>query len=383
MAVQGFRYPFDVQSTLDPWRHQLGENFDQVVATLADRDRSLEDFLGQVTRSSAGYFINPQLGVGETSFLGLEPIETGGTASGISMVDRDNTAARWVILPNAGTLQFYDGTATRVSITRTTGVVDLITGGLNLHDHVLSLRTLADGNSLFYDANNDIATLQGFSNVRLRTLGTPQNWTFASNGNATFPGSLFLPGVLSGTAGVAGATMRTRSGGNTYSFDWGSPFTMWVDVTNVKTFVIDHPQDAKKHLIHATLEGPENGVYYRGEGRLEGRIEDGRPVDAVCTVELPPYFEALCAEEGRSVQITPIADSAHDEWCPVLHATYPKDGKFQVGLGSGVVVHDQRFWWEVKAIRKDVPPLLVEPKKSDVDIMGSGPYRWYNRKGQA
>jgi hypothetical protein len=259
MAQQGFRYPFDVQSALDPWRHQLGGNFDQVVATLADRDRSLEDFLGQVTRSSAGYFINPRLGVGETSFFPTsgEPIETGGVASGISMVDRDNTAARWVILPSSGSLQFYDGTATRVSITRTTGVVDLITGGLNLHDHVLSLRSLADGNSVFYDTNNDYSVLQGFNNVRLRTVAGARQWDFLNNGNCNFPGSLFLPGVLSGLAGVAGATMRTRSGGNNYSFDWGSPFTMWVDVTNVKTFVIDHPQDAKKHLIHATLEGPE------------------------------------------------------------------------------------------------------------------------------
>jgi len=36
-----------------------------------------------------------------------------------------------------------------------------------------------------------------------------------------------------------------------------------------KTFVIDHPVNNDKYLIHACLEGPEAGVYYRGEGRCE------------------------------------------------------------------------------------------------------------------
>lgn len=40
-----FRYPFDVQSTLEPWRHELGSSFDDVVAHLSDRDRALEDYL--------------------------------------------------------------------------------------------------------------------------------------------------------------------------------------------------------------------------------------------------------------------------------------------------------------------------------------------------
>jgi hypothetical protein len=146
---------------------------------------------------------------------------------------------------------------------------------------------------------------------------------------------------------------------------------MWVDVTNVKTFVIDHPTDADKRLIHACLEGPESAVFYRGAARLErGWVE----------VRLPDYFEALCAEEGRSVQLTCIADDPVDEWCPVLHATYPKNGRFFVGLGSGVVVHDQRFWWEVKAVRKDVGALLVEPQRDAVEVLGEGPYTYYRER---
>ena len=32
-----------------------------------------------------------------------------------------------------------------------------------------------------------------------------------------------------------------------------------------KTFVIQHPTNTNKYLIHACLEGPESGVYYRGK----------------------------------------------------------------------------------------------------------------------
>lgn len=43
----GFRFPFDIQSTLDPWRHKLGSSFDAVVAHLSDRDRALEDYMSR------------------------------------------------------------------------------------------------------------------------------------------------------------------------------------------------------------------------------------------------------------------------------------------------------------------------------------------------
>jgi hypothetical protein len=33
-----------------------------------------------------------------------------------------------------------------------------------------------------------------------------------------------------------------------------------------KTFIIDHPIKKDKYLVHACVEGPETGVYYRGKG---------------------------------------------------------------------------------------------------------------------
>ena len=36
-----------------------------------------------------------------------------------------------------------------------------------------------------------------------------------------------------------------------------------------KTFVIQHPTEYNKYLVHSCLEGPESGVYYRGRGVIE------------------------------------------------------------------------------------------------------------------
>jgi hypothetical protein len=119
-----------------------------------------------------------------------------------------------------------------------------------------------------------------------------------------------------------------------------------------KSFLIEHPLDGERDLLHSAVEGPEHGVYYRGEGQLQ----DGR-----ATVELPRYFEALCRAEGRSVQITPRVDDAARAPA-VLGATPVRNGAFTVVAGTGTD-QDQGFYWEVKAVRNDLDELEVEPMR--------------------
>lgn len=47
MAIKpySFRYPYDIETTISPWRQTLGETYERVVALLHDRDRVLEDYL--------------------------------------------------------------------------------------------------------------------------------------------------------------------------------------------------------------------------------------------------------------------------------------------------------------------------------------------------
>jgi hypothetical protein len=64
-----------------------------------------------------------------------------------------------------------------------------------------------------------------------------------------------------------------------------------------KSFLIDHPTPAKaaegKKLRYASLEGPENGVYFRGT--LTGENE----------IVLPDYWKDLVDPESITVNLTP------------------------------------------------------------------------------
>lgn len=126
---------------------------------------------------------------------------------------------------------------------------------------------------------------------------------------------------------------------------------------SVKKFVIDHPVDpARRELVHASIEGPEVGVYYRGEASL---------VDGSAVIELPSYFEALTRRDGRTIQVTPKLKS--DGPFTAVAASAVADGRFVVrGADGGDPA--QAFYWEVKAVRADIDPLEVEPAKPAVGL---------------
>jgi hypothetical protein len=129
-----------------------------------------------------------------------------------------------------------------------------------------------------------------------------------------------------------------------------------------KNFVIDHPLDPARYLVHATLEGPEGAVYYRGSARLaNGRAE----------VELPRYFEALTRRAGRTVQLTNV-DGFDALAVETREGERIRDGRFVVV--SRDPASAQAFDWEVKAVRADAPPLEAEPRRDSTVVGGFGPY---------
>ncbi len=127
-----------------------------------------------------------------------------------------------------------------------------------------------------------------------------------------------------------------------------------LSVTGNKQFAINHPVDGEnKLLVHATLEGPECAVFYRGQDRLE----NGR-----AHVHLPDYFEALTLPEHRTVMLTPCCEG--DEPVSVLAASEIVDGGFTVRAADDRNPR-QKFYWEVKAVRADVELLDAEQPKSE------------------
>lgn len=135
-----------------------------------------------------------------------------------------------------------------------------------------------------------------------------------------------------------------------------------------KTFVIDHPLKADRWLVHAAAESPTADVVYRGVATVEDRS---------VTVDLPSYFEGLTSEDNRQTTLTVIVDGAQGgAQFPTAVATIPRNGQFRIDCDTP----GTRVAWLVHAARKDSPPLVVEPRRADVHVAGTGPYRFLTAK---
>ena len=129
--------------------------------------------------------------------------------------------------------------------------------------------------------------------------------------------------------------------------------------TTGKTFVIDHPADSNRYLVHGCIEGPEVGVYYRGEAEIDTDTN-------TTTVTLPDYVNSFAY--AFTVQITPIYNGQPQK--QQYQVSRVKDGKFTVYGEPG------EFFWHVYGKRGDIE---VEPLKTAVNVQGEGPYKWISR----
>jgi hypothetical protein len=159
-------------------------------------------------------------------------------------------------------------------------------------------------------------------------------------------------------APVRGATAAFS--GSTGALQYNST-TKEITHNITKTFVIDHPIHPNKYLVHACLEGPESGVYYRGKGE----IVNGTSVD----VQLPAYVGALCPGADFTVQLTHIYDGAVKAFS--ASEVDPATNTFRVYGENG------RFNWLVHGKRFDIE---AEPNKADVNRHGDGPYTYLTQK---
>jgi len=192
--------------------------------------------------------------------------------------------------------------------------------------------TAAAGSYIVNGSGTDVATYSADTLAGTVTTYSPSIIT------ATLP----LDYPTSG--GSTGATGRTGTTGPT------GP----IGPTGDKTFIIDHPTDPARYLVHACIEGPEVGVYYRGSATLE---------HTSVTIQLPNYVPVFAT--NFTVQITPIYEPGR----PIASYATTKvvNGSFEVYGPPG------SFYWLVNASRGS---LVTEPLKSEVTVQGSGPYRW-------
>lgn len=123
-----------------------------------------------------------------------------------------------------------------------------------------------------------------------------------------------------------------------------------------KTFVIPHPTNDNKYLVHACLEGPETAVFYRGKGEITD--------NSYTTINLP-YYASLIAKDF-TVQINPIYDGTIKNY----NTSEVENNSFNVFGVNG------KFHWLVHGKRQDIE---VEPDKNKYTLNSKGPYTWLSK----
>jgi hypothetical protein len=135
---------------------------------------------------------------------------------------------------------------------------------------------------------------------------------------------------------------------------WNSTSGEVQSVSGSKNFIIDHPIDKEKYLVHACLEGPEDGIYYRGKSEIINNTH--------IIIILPHYVKTLGYD--FTIQVTNIFDGNQNQ---VYSVSEVENNQFIVYGKNG------KFFWLVHGKRGDIVP---EPVKSTTKVKGIGPYKW-------
>lgn len=300
----------------------------------------------------AGLIANAQVGIGTTTPDVSAMLDITSTAKGLlvpTMLSSQRTAITnpatgLIVFQTDGTAGFYYNAGTPLSpnwVILLSGGTSSLAIGNNAGQTNQGINSIAIGNSAGQtnQGNNSVAignnagvTDQAANSIILNASGSDLN-----SSNSGF----FVNPIRS----VAGPTILTYNN-----------VTSEITYDNAKTFVINHPTKPDSYLVHACLEGPEAGVYYRGEAK----VENNKSV----TVRLPDYVSAFAT--NFSIQITPIyTDNTNEN---IVYSTSRVKG-------NAFTVHGKNgsFYWLVYAQRGKVE---VEPKKSAVQVGGDGPYKY-------
>jgi hypothetical protein len=149
-----------------------------------------------------------------------------------------------------------------------------------------------------------------------------------------------------GTVGMSNSTaglfLRYSPAGTVLSFSWiatdlGSDYAFFASTgdyggNGAKFFVEPHPTDANKVIRYVSLEGPESGTYFRGRAKFQR---------GMARIDVPEDFRMVTAEDGLSIQVTPIGQMAT---VAVLN----------IGLDEIVVrgSRDVEFFYTVNGVRR-------------------------------
>jgi hypothetical protein len=154
--------------------------------------------------------------------------------------------------------------------------------------------------------------------------------TFTIFGGASSGSTVFIVQALSATSVRVGIGLTNPA----YELE----IVGELSATN-KSFVIDHPTKPGMKLRYGSLEGPENGVYVRGQ--LTGEN----------VIDTPDYWRGLVYEDTFTVHLTPIGKYQQ------LYVEKIEDYKVYISYSDNSPIN---CYYSIWAERKDVPKLIVE-----------------------
>ena len=183
--------------------------------------------------------------------------------------------------------------------------------------------------------------------------------TIKTDGSLIVAGNVTATNLISGngTANYVTKWNGTKSVANSQIFDDGTyvgvntitntTYRLQVNgsfAATTKSFDIVHPTISGKRLTYASLEGPENGVYYRGQNNNN-------------EISLPHYWSGLVHDDSITVNLTAVGRR--------------KDGKIrnysvdQIGHNKVYIYTDSNdniynYYYTIFAERKDVSKLVTE-----------------------
>ena len=180
----------------------------------------------------------------------------------------------------------------------------------------------------------NLADVGGLATV---TIGPPD-----SDSSFPFTNSLHIAGNSRFQGNIRQVGDYTLTGNITISGTMRAGFATWSSsiVATSKLFDIKHPSKRNHRLAHASLEGPEIGVYYRGV------LEDSQVID------LPNYWKDLVDSKTITVHLTPIGNYQY------LHYTLAENKIIVRNFGNTLIHCSYIVYGE----RKDVDKLKVEYK---------------------
>ena len=161
------------------------------------------------------------------------------------------------------------------------------------------------------------------------------------------------------------APIRTiNSPGDPGKLSW-NPSTKEVLLDTTKTFIIDHPENAEKqYLVHACIEGPESGVFYRGKGEITNNEST--------VITLPSYVCKFAKDFTVNLQtFCKYNDKIDDILNTTLTHSNIENNTFTV-FGKSC-----NFSYIVFGKRDEID---VEPDKSKYELKGDGPYTYLEKK---